>query len=114
MNPYEAGEGRLVHLDKGDFIGRDALARIHRDGPARQTVGLLFDDTLPRIEWSWPLRDARDRPGEVRWATHSFALDRDIAIALVDKDVAVGEAVTVTHPKGTSRAEVTTIPFVDR
>jgi aminomethyltransferase len=114
MNPYEAGEGRLVHLDKGDFIGRDALAQIHREGPARQTVGLLFDDTLPRLEWNWPLRDARDRPGEVRWATHSFALGRDIAIALVDKDVAVGETVTVDHPLGTVQAEVTTIPFVDR
>jgi glycine cleavage system aminomethyltransferase T/ketosteroid isomerase-like protein len=114
MNPYEAGEGRLVDLDKGDFIGREALARIHRDGPKRQTVGLLFDDTLPRIEWNWPLADPRGRPGEVRWATHSFALGRDIAIALVDKDVAPGETVAVTHPKGTSRAEVTTIPFVDR
>jgi aminomethyltransferase len=114
MNPFEAGEGRLVDLDKGDFVGREALARIQRDGPARQTVGLLFDETLPRIEWNWPLVDARDRPGDVRWATHSFALGRDIGIALVDKDVATGETVTVSHPRGTTHAEVTTIPFVDR
>jgi len=114
MNPFEAGEGRLVELDKADFIGREALARVHREGAKRQTVGLLFRDAMPRIEWNWPLADARGRPGEVRWAIHSFALGHDIGIALVDKDVAVGETVTVSHPRGTSEAEVTTIPFVDR
>ena len=113
MNPYEAGEGRLVNLDKGDFIGRDALERIHREGPKRQSVGLIFDATVPRLEWNWPLTDAGDRPGEVRWATHSFALSRDIAIALVDRQVAVGETLTVDHPLGTIQGQVTTIPFVD-
>ncbi len=28
--PYEAGLGFAVALDKGDFIGRDALAEMHR------------------------------------------------------------------------------------
>ena len=33
-NPYEAGLGFCVALDKGDFIGRDALARIKAEGVA--------------------------------------------------------------------------------
>ena len=34
-NPYEAGLGRVVKLGKtGDFVGRAALERIARDGPA--------------------------------------------------------------------------------
>ena len=74
---------------------------------------LFSTQTVPRLEWNWPLTDARDRPGEVRWATHSFALSRDIAIALVDRQVAVGETVTVDHPLGTIQGQVTTIPFVD-
>src|SRR5579862_2928903 len=37
MNPYEAGHGRLVDLDKGEFIGRDALRRVAADGPKRKT-----------------------------------------------------------------------------
>src|SRR5262249_33753449 len=39
-NPIEAGLGWVVKIDKGDFVGRDALARIKAEGPARKLVGL--------------------------------------------------------------------------
>lgn len=112
MDPYEAGHGRLVDLDKGDFIGREALRRIAAEGPRRQTVGLFIEGALPRLEWYWPLSDARDKPGEVRWAAHSFALGRSVGIALVDAAVEVGETLQVRHPLGPVEAEVTTLPFV--
>ena len=35
-NPYEAGLGFCVALDKGDFIGRDALQRAKAAGPKRR------------------------------------------------------------------------------
>lgn len=35
-NPYEAGLGFCVKLNKGDFIGREALSRARADGPARR------------------------------------------------------------------------------
>ena len=38
-NPYEANLGWVVKLDKGDFLGRDALVRIKREGTARRLVG---------------------------------------------------------------------------
>ena len=34
-DPYEAGLGFAVALDKGDFIGREALARVKERGRAR-------------------------------------------------------------------------------
>jgi aminomethyltransferase len=44
--PGEIGLGRLVNLDKADFVGRLALERESRDGgPARRLVGL-------QLEWS--------------------------------------------------------------
>jgi 4-methylaminobutanoate oxidase (formaldehyde-forming) len=43
-NPYEAGLGFAVALDKGDFIGRDALARIKSEGPRRRLCVFLLDD----------------------------------------------------------------------
>jgi 4-methylaminobutanoate oxidase (formaldehyde-forming) len=46
-NPYEAGLGFAVALDKGDFIGRDALARSRERGVARRLAALLLDDPLP-------------------------------------------------------------------
>lgn len=38
--PFEINLGRMVHLQKGDFIGRAALAEEAKHGPARQLVGL--------------------------------------------------------------------------
>lgn len=38
-NPYEAGLGWTVKLDKGDFLGREALRRIKEEGPARKLIG---------------------------------------------------------------------------
>jgi aminomethyltransferase len=40
FSPYELGFGKMVHLDKENFIGRTALAQDNRRGVARQLVGL--------------------------------------------------------------------------
>ena len=49
-NPYEAGLGWIVKLDKeGGFVGRDALARIAEAGPDRRLVGFrLSERGIPR------------------------------------------------------------------
>jgi aminomethyltransferase len=44
-SPYEMGLARLVNLDKGRFIGQQALRHAQRRGHARQVVGL-------EIEWT--------------------------------------------------------------
>ena len=37
-NPYEAGLGRVVKLDKpGDFVGRAALEKVAEEGPAKSS-----------------------------------------------------------------------------
>ena len=41
--PFEMGLGRLVALDKGRFVGQDALRREAKAGPAREIVGLELD-----------------------------------------------------------------------
>lgn len=38
-NPYEAGLGWTVKLEKGDFLGRNALRAIKEKGPERKLVG---------------------------------------------------------------------------
>ena len=115
MNALEEVACNLVHLDThADFIGKKALKKIRDEGVKRHSVGLFIEGEVPRIEWCWPLRHASGTGGEVRWATHSFALDRSIGIAIVDIAIAVGDVVEVTHPWGTVSAEVTAIPFTDR
>src|SRR5689334_12137244 len=39
ITPWEAGLGWIVKMDKGDFVGRDALARQKEHGVARKLVG---------------------------------------------------------------------------
>jgi aminomethyltransferase len=47
-SPYGMGLGRLVQLDKAPFVGRKALAEVHRRGPSRMIVGL--DVSWPAVE----------------------------------------------------------------
>jgi glycine cleavage system aminomethyltransferase T/ketosteroid isomerase-like protein len=115
MNALEDLAAKFVNLDgKEDFIGKDALRKIRDQGVARHSVGLLFEAEVPRLEWFWNLSDDNGKPGQVRWAVHSFALDKSIGIAVVDKAVKNGDGVTVTHPRGTVRARVTDVPFVGK
>ncbi|MBI3453514.1 MAG: FAD-dependent oxidoreductase [Rhodospirillales bacterium] len=46
-NPYEAGLGFCVALDKGDFIGARALARIKRAGPDRKLCVFTLEKPVP-------------------------------------------------------------------
>ena len=41
--PFELGLGRLVNLDKGRFVGQEALAAEQKRGHAREIVGLEID-----------------------------------------------------------------------
>jgi aminomethyltransferase len=42
-SPYELGFGRMVHLEKENFVGRAALLQQQRTGVGRQLVGLEMD-----------------------------------------------------------------------
>jgi aminomethyltransferase len=44
-SPYELGFGKMVHLNKENFIGKAALEQDQRQGVARQFVGLEIDWT---------------------------------------------------------------------
>ncbi|CAN5401685.1 FAD-dependent oxidoreductase [soil metagenome] len=46
-NPYEAGLGFCVALNKSDFIGRDALARIKAQGVSRKLTTFTVDGFAP-------------------------------------------------------------------
>jgi aminomethyltransferase len=55
-NPIEAGLAWTVKLDKGDFVGREAIARVKADGPRRKLVG--FEMTGRGIaRHGYPLQD---------------------------------------------------------
>lgn len=47
-SPYELVFGRMVHLEKENFVGKQALVEEHKRGPKRQLVGLEID--WPEVE----------------------------------------------------------------
>ncbi|MDX6565856.1 MAG: hypothetical protein QOE10_1518 [Gaiellales bacterium] len=116
MNPYESGQGRLVDLDHGPFVGQEALRRAAATSPARTTVGLVCDEgaQLPPMAEFWPVQDERGvQVGVVRWAAYSYRLDRAAGIALVVAPREVGERVRIQHPDGVVGAVVATLPLTD-
>jgi 4-methylaminobutanoate oxidase (formaldehyde-forming) len=46
-NPYEAGLGFAVALDKGEFLGRAALAKIKADGVKRKLCSFTVEGFAP-------------------------------------------------------------------
>lgn len=110
-NPYEAGLGWTVKLAKGDFVGREALARIKEVGPRRELVGLgSADRGIPRHGAAVSLGGRRI--GAVTSGTYSFWLRRGIAMASVEVAAApAGSQVEVATRSGEAAAEVVPLPF---
>ena len=86
-NPIAAGLGWICKLDKGDFIGREAIVRMKSDGPAQKLVSLkLGARAIPRQHYR-VFADGRD-VGEVRSGLFSPSLECGIATAYVDSGCA--------------------------
>jgi glycine cleavage system aminomethyltransferase T/glycine/D-amino acid oxidase-like deaminating enzyme len=92
--PYEAGLGFAVKLDKGDFIGRDALAAAQE--PDRRLACLVLDDPRAVALGSEPVRIGGELVGRVTSGGYGYTVERSIAYAYVPAAHAVpGEAVEV-------------------
>jgi aminomethyltransferase len=80
--PLEAGLGWVVKLDKGTFIGRDALAAQAARGVARRLVGLALDEPgIPRH--GYPVWYDGAEVGTVTSGTRSPTLGTFIGLAYV-------------------------------
>lgn len=81
--PYEAGLGQFVKLDKGAFVGREALRRQLREGLKKGLVGLIVagNEAIPH-GWE-PICVARSDEivGYVTSAEYGHVVDKTIAMA---------------------------------
>ncbi|MEP7105418.1 MAG: glycine cleavage system aminomethyltransferase GcvT [Chloroflexota bacterium] len=110
-NPYQAGLGWTVKLDKGEFLGRDALREVKATGPDRVIVGIrCADRVIPRHGAAVKLEG--EPIGEVTSGTHSFFLGAGIGMASVATGRApVGSQVEVEGRGPAGGAEVVKLPF---
>ncbi|MFZ0803779.1 MAG: aminomethyltransferase family protein [Terriglobales bacterium] len=101
-SPFELGFGKMVHLQKPNFVGKAALEKDAREGVARQFVGLEID--RPEVEQSYekygltpaapsqasrvavPVYCGEKQVGKATTTTWSPVLKKMIALASVDTD----------------------------
>ena len=131
-SPYEMGLARLVTLDKGRFIGQQALREEHARGHARQVVGLeihwpdverLYErlslaPTVPAVasRAAVPVYRSGRQVGKATSTTWSPVLKKMIAIATVDRPhyaegTLVDVEVTVEAARHQVPATVVRTPF---
>jgi aminomethyltransferase len=114
-NPFEAGLGRVVKLDKpDDFVGREALERVARDGPAKRLVGLVVRGRgIARHGYAVLAGDRRT--GIVTSGTQSPTIGAPIAMAYVAPgDAEPGTILDVEIREQRVPAEVVALPFYRR
>jgi aminomethyltransferase len=111
VNPYEAGLGWTVKLEKGDFVGRSALTNVRQEGPRRTLIGLETEPgSIPRHGAA--VKGEGGRNGVVTSGTHSFFLGHPIALAMVEvPSFRVGDKVAVEVRGREAPAEVVKLPF---
>ncbi len=114
VNPYEANLGRVVKMEKGEFVGRGALAAVQQTGPRRRLVGLVMrDDAIARH--GYPVRAAGGDLGVVTSGTLSPTLGQRIAMAyLPASEAEIGREVEVVVRNRPHPAEQVKLPFYRR
>ena len=111
--PYEAGIGFTVDLET-EFVGRDALAAVDRDGVDEELVGFqLIDRGVPRHGYDITNTDGRV-VGTVTSGTMSPSLEKPIGLGYVPVEYAEpGTTLQVVVRGQSKKARVETLPFID-
>ena len=91
--PFEAGLGFAVKLDKGDFIGREAL--VAGDEPERTLRCLTLEEPRSVALGSEPVRVGGDLVGRVTSGGYGYTVERSIAYAYLPAEHGVGTEVAV-------------------
>jgi aminomethyltransferase len=109
-NPFEANLGRVVKLDKGDFVGREALAALSEKPPERRLVGFgMVDNAVPRQ--GYPIVSADRVVGQVTSGSFSPSLRRNLGMAYVPSGLSEpGVEIAVMVREQPRRAVVVQLP----
>ena len=115
INPYDAGLGWAVKLDRDDFVGREALLAVRERGINKRTVGFKMVERggVPRSHYEVQV-DGKV-VGFVTSGTASPTLAENIGLAMIDKAYAgVGKPLDIMIRGKAVRAEQIKTPFYKR
>ncbi|MDX6349760.1 MAG: dimethylglycine oxidase [Streptomyces sp.] len=113
-DPYEAGVGFAVKLDKDvDFIGKAALIRRKADVKRRLTC-LTIDDPSAVVMGKEPVYDGGQAVGYVTSAAYGYTIGKGIAYAWLPAELATpGRAVEIGYFDRRIAAQVAEEPLFD-
>lgn len=113
-NPFEARLSWTIKLDKGRFIGRDALLAAKASGPERKLVGFEVSGRgIARAEY--PVLVDGASVGKVTSGTFSPTLEKAIGMAYVPTEAArVGREIEIDRRGNRLAAVQVKLPFYKR
>lgn len=89
LNAWESALDRFIRLEKGDFIGREALVRLKEQGVARRSVTLRVEtDGASTMIYEGVWHEGK-LVGRVTSGGYGWTLGHDIALALLPVELAV-------------------------
>jgi aminomethyltransferase len=117
VNPYQAGFGRVVRLDKaGDFVGKAALKKLSSAPPTKILVGMVAEGKrAARADYEVFVETLDRRIGYVTSGALSPTLGFPIAMAYLDPDFALSDTSITVDIRGTRTPfRVVKLPFYQR
>ena len=113
-NPWEAGLGWIVKLEGTDFVGKEALVGLKRQGASRKLVGFeLQDRGIARDHY--PVFLNSERVGEVTSGSYAPSLGKSIGLTYLPAEHAdLGQQIEIEVRSKRLRAEVVPGPFYQR
>ena len=113
--PYEGGLGFCVHLNKGDFIGREALLRQKQEGLKRKLCTLVLDgNEYTQIYGGEAIYHAGKIVSRVRSGGFGYTIKKNILYAYLPTDLAKpGERFELNLIEGRQQGEVTATVLFD-
>ncbi len=88
FDPFETGLDRFVKLDKGDFLGRDALVKRRAEGPRRKLVTLAVECTHAPAHAGASLMRGTEVVGTVTSGDWGYRTGLNLAYAFVLPELA--------------------------
>ncbi len=110
-NPFEAGLGRFVKIDKGDFIGKKLLVRSMEMGLQKKLIGFeMIERGIPRQGYGILRNDTV--LGKVTSGTLSPSLQKPIGMGYIRTDIETESEEFEIEIRGTCRkAKPVSVPF---
>ena len=86
FDPFETGLDRFVKLQKGEFIGRDALLARSDKGITKKLVTLEIDSVKMHAHGGGSLMDGEKVVGTITSGDYGFRVRKNLAYAFVDAE----------------------------